>query len=106
MPDVFNTKHPLPVKQFPREINSQSVEVGYFRVKTVWVQLTNPRDQLSHQIGLDSIAVSLFVYDILVELTNTVSDGKIQITILILRQGALSRHVAYRVTYTIERGSF
>ena len=37
---------------------------------------------------VDSIAVSLFVDDILVELTNT--DGKIQITILILRRGALS----------------
>ena len=39
---------------------------------------------------LDSIAVSLFA-DIFIELTNTVSDGKIQITILILRRGALSR---------------
>ena len=43
------------------------------------------------QVLLDSIAVSLFVDDILVELTNTVSDGKIQITILILRRGAMSR---------------
>ena len=34
--------------------------------------------------------ISLFVDDILVELTNTVSDGKIQITILILRRGVLS----------------
>ena len=33
--------------------------------------------------NLDSIAVSLFA-DIFIELTNTVSDGKIQITILIL----------------------
>ena len=39
---------------------------------------------------LDSIAVSVFA-DIFIELTNTVSDGKIQITILILRRGALSR---------------
>ena len=38
---------------------------------------------------LDSIAVSFA--DIFIELTNTVSDGKIQITILILRRGALSR---------------
>ena len=33
---------------------------------------------------------TVFVDDILVELTNTVSDGKIQITLLILRRGALS----------------
>ena len=39
---------------------------------------------------LDSIAVSVFA-DIFIELTNTESDGKIQITILILRRGALSR---------------
>ena len=39
---------------------------------------------------LDSIAVSVFA-DIFIELTNTVSDGKIQITILILRRGALSK---------------
>ena len=38
---------------------------------------------------VDSIAVSVFA-DIFIELTNTVSDGKIQITILILRRGALS----------------
>ena len=38
---------------------------------------------------LDSIAVSIFV-DILVELTNTVSEAKIQITLLIVRRGALS----------------
>ena len=38
---------------------------------------------------LDSITVSVFA-DIFIELTNTVSDGKIQITILILRRGALS----------------
>ena len=39
---------------------------------------------------MDSIAVSVFA-DIFIELTNTViSDGKIQITILILRRGALS----------------
>ena len=38
---------------------------------------------------LDSIAVSVFA-DIFIELTNTVSDGKIQIIILILRRGALS----------------
>ena len=40
---------------------------------------------------LDSIAVSVFA-DIFIELTNavSVSDGKIQITILILRRGALS----------------
>ena len=40
-------------------------------------------------IILDSIAVSVFA-DVFIELTNTVSDGKIQITILILRRGALS----------------
>ena len=40
--------------------------------------------------GVDSIAVSIFA-DIFIELTNTVPDGKIQITILILRRGALSR---------------
>ena len=39
---------------------------------------------------VDSIAVSVFA-DIFIELTNTVSDGKIQITILILRRGALSK---------------
>ena len=38
------------------------------------------------KVGEDSIVVSLFV-DILDELTNTVSDGKIQISILILRRG-------------------
>ena len=38
----------------------------------------------------DSIAVPVFA-DIFIELTNTVSDVKIQITILILRRGALSR---------------
>ena len=42
-----------------------------------------------HMACLDSIAVSVFA-DIFIELTNTVSDGKIQITILILRRGALS----------------
>ena len=47
---------------------------------------------------LESIAVSLFV-DILVELTNTVSDGKIQITILILRQGALSTSDKNQLTH-------
>ena len=41
-------------------------------------------------LSVDSIAVSVFA-DILIELTNTVSDGKIQITILILRRGALSK---------------
>ena len=40
--------------------------------------------------SLDSIAVSIFV-DILVELTNAVSEAKIQITYLIVRRGALSR---------------
>ena len=40
------------------------------------------------------IAVSLFVDDILVELTNTVSDGKIQITILILRRCAFSNNTS------------
>ena len=40
--------------------------------------------------NLDSIAVSLFA-DIFIELTNTVSDGKIQITILILRRGPCLR---------------
>ena len=39
--------------------------------------------------NLDSIAVSVFA-DIFFELTNIVSDNKIQITILILRRGALS----------------
>ena len=51
-----------------------------------------PNSQLPHlpiASVLDSIAVSLFA-DIFIELTNTVSDGKIQITILILRRGALS----------------
>ena len=42
--------------------------------------------------NVDSIAVSVFA-DIFIELTNTVSDGKIQITILILRRGALSTWV-------------
>ena len=41
------------------------------------------------RIWVDSIAVSVFA-DIFIELTNTVSDGKIQMTILILRRGALS----------------
>ena len=41
------------------------------------------------QFALDSIAVSVFA-NIFIELRNTVSDGKIQITILILRRGALS----------------
>ena len=40
-----------------------------------------------HHGQLDSIAVSVFA-DIFIELANT--DGKIQITILILRRGALS----------------
>ena len=44
---------------------------------------------IGQQVRVDSIAVSLFA-DIFIELTNTVSDGKIQITILILRRGALS----------------
>ena len=41
------------------------------------------------KVGEDSIVVSLFV-DILDELTNTVSDGKIQISILII--SALSQY--------------
>ena len=48
--------------------------------------------QMHRAPSLDSIAVSVFA-DIFIELTNTVytvSDGKIQITILILRRGALS----------------
>ena len=45
--------------------------------------------------NLDSIAVSLFA-DIFIELTNTVSDGKIQITVLILRRGALSKETQCR----------
>ena len=44
------------------------------------------------RVGEDSIAVSLFV-DILDELANTVSDGKIQI--YILRQGALPSSSIY-----------
>ena len=46
-----------------------------------------------NRILLDSIAASVFA-DIFIELTNTntVSEGKIQITILILRRGALFRH--------------
>ena len=43
--------------------------------------------------GVDSIAVSVFA-DIFIEMTNAVSDNKIQITILILRQGALSIELA------------
>ena len=49
--------------------------------------------------ALDSIALSLFA-DIFIELTNTVSNGKIQITILILRRGALSRELAF---FSIEK---
>ena len=45
---------------------------------------------VGQQVRVDSIAVSLFA-DIFIELTNTRQDGKIQITILILRRGALSR---------------
>ena len=48
-----------------------------------------PHDE-KHAFWVGSIAVSVLV-DILVGCTNTVSDGKIQITILILRRGALSR---------------
>ena len=55
------------------------------------LELKYPEDEaIKNQVILDSIAVSVFD-DIFIELTNTVSDGKIQITILILRRGALSR---------------
>ena len=42
---------------------------------------------------LDSIAVSLFVYDLAEFDKYSVSDNKIQISILILRRGALSLEV-------------
>ena len=48
-----------------------------------------PSPAVGEVLKLDSIAVSVFA-DILIELTNTVSDGKIRLTILILRRGALS----------------
>ena len=51
---------------------------------------------------LDSIAVPIFV-DILVESTNTVSvsEAKIQITLLIVRRGALSVNVERHVTSAV-----
>ena len=52
---------------------------------------------------LDSIAVSVFA-DIFIELTNTVSDGKIQITILILRRGALSNGILLIIRKVFSNG--
>ena len=48
------------------------------------------KNHAMNRIELDSIAVSIFV-DILVELTNTVSEAKIPMTLLIVRRGALSK---------------
>ena len=56
------------------------------------IRLTSTMRCMCRGPPIDSITVSVFA-DIFIELTNTVvvSDGKIQITILILRRGALSR---------------
>ena len=48
------------------------------------------KNHVMSRLELDSIAVSIFV-DILVELTNTVSEANIQITLLIVRRGALTK---------------
>ena len=63
------------------------------------LELKYPEDEAKkNQVILDSIAVSVFD-DIFIELTNTVSDSKIQITILILRQGALSTSDKNQLTH-------
>ena len=54
---------------------------------------------------VDSIAVSVFA-DIFIELTNTVSDVKIQITILILRRGALSNPEKFKLAICFGLATF
>ena len=72
-----------------RRYTSSNCQTACSCIKCTLQKLANP-------CRIDSIAVSAFA-DIFIELTNTVSDGKIQITILILRRGALSSAEPWRI---------